>query len=122
MTIEERRMLSEKSKQLQKISRTKRPERHIFFRVRAKCKKNKIPFNLEIEDIIIPALCPLLEIPLTIHDNGSSFDTPSVDRIDPNKGYTKGNVWIISNKANVMKQDVSIEMLKKFAKNILDKL
>lgn len=34
---------------------------------------------------------------------------PSVDRIIPELGYTKGNVRVISNRANLLKNNASIE-------------
>jgi len=119
-TPEQKRIIREKSKQGQKRSRIERPDRHIFFRLRVRCKRKSIPFDLDIEDIFIPELCPLLNIPLKIYDSGSSFDTPSVDRIDSSKGYVKGNVWIISSLANRMKQNATKEQLKTFAKNITE--
>jgi hypothetical protein len=47
--------------------------------------------------------------------------SPSLDRIDNNKGYIKGNVEVISWKANIMKSNASPEELVEFAKAILEK-
>ena len=41
--------------------------------------------------------------------------SPSLDRIDPNKGYVKGNVQVISRLANIMKSNASPEELRAFA-------
>jgi hypothetical protein len=36
---------------------------------------------------------------------------PSLDRIDNNKGHVKGNVRMISYRANVLKSDATVEEL-----------
>jgi hypothetical protein len=43
----------------------------------------------------------------------------SLDRIDPTKGYTKDNVWVISQIANAMKWDSTAEERIKFAEWVL---
>lgn len=42
-----------------------------------------------------------------------------IDKIDNSKGYVKGNIQIISMKANAMKNSASLEELHTFCKNIL---
>ena len=67
----------------------------------------------------VPDYCPILGIPLYVGDNVSTDNSPSLDRIDNNKGYIKGNIQIISRKANQMKSNANlkeIEMLYNFMK------
>ena len=78
-----------------------------------------LEFNLEMSDIIIPKVCPILEVNLVIGTKGNYEYSPSLDRIDNTKGYIKGNIQVISKKANSMKNSASIEELKKFCANVL---
>lgn len=77
----------------------------ILQRVKARAKFRNIPFNLELEDIIIPEICPVLGITLkkTVGQGKQTNDTPSLDRIVPELGYVKGNVIVVSWLANNIK-------------------
>jgi hypothetical protein len=48
---------------------------------------------------------------------GSKDCSFSLDRIDSSKGYIKGNVWIISHKANTMKSASTLEEFLLMAQN-----
>ena len=88
-------------------------------RAKSRAKQNNIPFNLTLEDITIPDTCPLLGIPLEIQPKkGYHPNSPSLDRIIPEKGYIKGNVWIISNRANTLKNDASLQELELLVENL----
>jgi hypothetical protein len=50
---------------------------------------------------------------------GGRHDSPSIDRKDNTKGYTKDNVWVISQLANQMKSNATPEQLRAFARWIL---
>ena len=60
----------------------------------------------------IPEKCPVLGIPLGgVTSRGGSDNSPSVDRIIPENGYIRGNVRIISKRANVLKNNGTLDEL-----------
>jgi len=73
----------------------------------AKINGRERPFDLERSDIVIPSHCPVLGIPLDCAAEPLSDHLPSLDRIDNTKGYVKGNVWVISWRANRIKGDAT---------------
>jgi hypothetical protein len=84
----------------------------IVNRAKARAKKYNLNFDLSSKDIVIPEFCPILGIKLNWSDtHGGKFDSPSLDRIIPSKGYVKGNVQVISKRANSIKSDASAKEL-----------
>lgn len=100
-------------------SKKNNPEKWILYSAKTRAKALGLEFNLEESDITIPKFCPILNIELTIGGNKQTPNSASIDRIDPNKGYIKGNIKIISMQANVMKNNATIEELQEFSKNIM---
>lgn len=95
-------------------------ERKLLNSSRRNAKVKNVPFNLDLTDIIIPDCCKYLGCKLTRTQGSGKVPTnASLDRIVPSKGYVKGNVQVISLRANRMKQDASEEELITFAKAIL---
>ena len=103
--------------------RVKHPEQTLHKTARYRAIKRGLEFDIDITDVVIPAVCPVLGIPLVIADGtgkpGGRMDSPSLDRIDNTKGYVKGNVQVISHMANSMKFTANKEQLLAFAKWIL---
>lgn len=98
---------------------SKSVEYRMLTRAKSRAKQNNIPFNLELADIIIPETCPLLGIPIEIQlKKGYHPNSPSLDKIIPEKGYIKGNVWVISNRANTLKNDATLQELKTLVENL----
>jgi hypothetical protein len=63
--------------------------------------------------------CPILGIKLKVGnytDNEGWRSSPTLDRIDPSKGYIRGNIQFISGLANAMKSQAGEEELLLFAK------
>jgi len=46
------------------------------------------------------------------------FHSPSIDRKDSKKGYTPDNIWVISNRANTLKNDATIQELELLVENL----
>lgn len=91
---------------------------YILRRAKTRAKKNNIPFDIDVEDIIIPKYCPVFGLELksklgTRQGHGPNDNSPSIDRVNPELGYVKGNVRIISHKANTIKNNATIEDLRK---------
>lgn len=97
----------------QKAYYRKNPVIYLLNTCRARCKKNGVFFDLNKEDIVIPDKCPVLGIPLEFGTHGFHENSASIDRLDPEKGYIKGNVTVISFRANRIKCDATLEELKK---------
>lgn len=96
----------------------KRIEKEMLYRAKKRALDRNISFDLTEEDILIPNICPVLGVALDKEvTNGKEF-SPSLDRIRPDLGYVKGNVRVISNRANRLKSDASIEELERIIKYI----
>ena len=88
---------------------------------KATAKKNNVLFTIKLEDLEFPEYCPLLGIRLdyqAIKGKGSFDNYPTIDRLDSTKGYIKGNGWIISSRANRIKNDSTIEEMELIVKNL----
>jgi hypothetical protein len=76
-----------------------------------RAKKKDMTFDLTYKHLesIFPEYCPILGIKLELCQRDNLFNCPSLDRIDNNLGYISSNVQIISNKANMLKNDSSLQ-------------
>lgn len=95
----------------------KYPDRYLYWSIKGRATRKDLPFDLSFEDVVAPKYCPILGIELKRNQGGksNSWDSPSVDRIIPELGYVKNNIQIISMRANLMKNDASVEELQRFA-------
>lgn len=84
---------------------------------RNRAKTKNLPFNITEDDIDIPVFCPVLGIKLErgIEGTGRTDASPSLDRIKPHLGYVRGNVIVVSNRANRMKSDGTAAELQRLA-------
>jgi hypothetical protein len=91
------------------------PEWAVHYRAKKRAERLRIAFDLPLQAVIIPTFCPVLEVRLVI-GKGRLPESPSLDRINPNKGYVVGNCRVISDKANRLKSNLDLIALKARAK------
>lgn len=110
------RLLNDRAKAVMKNHRREHPEKTMVAQAKTRAKRKGIPFDLQASDIVIPDTCPVLGIKLVFGENmvGKPVDgSPSLDRIDNTRGYTKDNVVVVSLRANQIKRDASLDELRK---------
>lgn len=96
----------------------KDPRKVMLVHARSRAKKAGLDFNIDYEDVIVPEFCPLLNIPIFVTDVSVGANSPTIDRIVCDKGYIKGNVWVISHKANSAKNNLTLNELELLTKNL----
>jgi len=62
-------------------------------------------WEIKHSDLVFPTHCPILGLELDWFSESRKENSPSFDRVDPGKGYLKGNVVIMSWRANRIKND-----------------
>lgn len=87
--------------------------RSLFLTAKNRAKFEGIPFDITIEDIIVPEFCPALGLELMMNRCKPGDNSPSLDRLNPSKGYVRGNVAVISFKANTIKSNANLDELRK---------
>lgn len=83
------------------------PAKSLLYAARRRAKAKDLPFDIDESDIRVPPICPVLNIPLTTGTGVGHENAPSLDRIDPRLGYVRGNIAVISSRANRIKQDAT---------------
>lgn len=83
---------------------------------RQRGRKRGLPATIMPADLIWPTHCPVLGIeldyPARAGQRGKDRvapNWPSLDRFDPTKGYVPGNVFVVSFRANTLKNNGSLE-------------
>jgi hypothetical protein len=94
----------------------------ILQQAKRRAKLKNLPFDITASDLTIPDICPVLGIPLCVNSGHAKDNSISLDRIVPELGYVKGNVEIISYKANTIKNNASVEDLEKVLSWLKNKL
>lgn len=87
---------------------------NLFCAARGRAKKKNLEFDLDFDWVYnnITRYCPMTNLPFQFYNNGNNYSnrhalTPSIDKIDPGKGYTKDNCRIVIWWYNAAKQQYS---------------
>jgi hypothetical protein len=93
--------------------RMEHPIRTMLYGAKRRAIAAGLSFDLVETDIHIPELCPVFGTPFMRGTRGNCTNSLSLDRIDSTMGYVKGNVWVISHRANTIKNDATLLELEK---------
>lgn len=100
---------------MKKLQRGRDKEGYLLMKARGRAKDKGETITIDKSDIVIPETCPVFGCKLNRYETKTRY-VPSLDRIDSTKGYVKGNIQVLSFKANTMKSDATPEELLLFAK------
>lgn len=89
--------------------------RNILYKARYRAKLKGLACNLDLDDVIIPNFCPVLDIPLFFGAGKPSDYSPTLDRLVPELGYVKGNIVVISMLANSIKNKGRVDQIRRVA-------
>lgn len=87
--------------------RRKDYRQYMLHRMKFRAAKLGVPFNIECSDIPLITHCPVFGFELKAGDGFATLTSPSLDRIIPELGYVKGNIIVISHKANMIKSSAT---------------
>ena len=83
------------------------PFHYAFRRLRMRARRQGLPFNLDADYLssIWTGQCAIFGIPLCLpYSTDRQVDNKAtIDKVIPEKGYVKGNVHWVSNRANIIK-------------------
>lgn len=112
----------DKAKASRQRNRRKPWRTHVVAKARARARKRGLEATLAVDDVVWPDRCPVLGIPLFYPERSGEKtdpnrpDLPTLDRFDNSMGYVAGNVFVISMRANALKNNASADELEAVAR------
>ncbi len=90
------------------------PKKQLLIYAKQRAVRHGIPIDITMKDFDLPEFCPVFPSIRLQAQTGAGRKTdcsPSLDKIVPSLGYVKGNVIVMSWKANHAKLDMTLEEL-----------
>jgi hypothetical protein len=85
---------------------------------RRRARKFNIPCSITAGDIVVPTHCPVFGTELSRTPGRTGPNTFSLDRIYPALGYVPGNILVMSQRANTLKNNASPQDLAAILENV----
>lgn len=98
----------------QRASRARNPRQHMVYAARQRARRDGLPCDIAVGDIAWATHCPVRGVELIYTEMpkaSSRGNIATLDRKVNSLGYTKGNVFVISHRANRLKQDATADEL-----------
>ena len=93
-------------------------KKNMIQRSYSRAKAKGIIFEITESDIFLPSRCPVFNHEFILGDKDWTY---SLDRINPELGYVRGNIIVVSNKANMIKNNATADeilLVGNFYKNL----
>lgn len=91
------------------------PSRSLLKDAKRRAANKGVPFDITLEDVkaVWPqdGQCPILGLTIKPSVGRIAPYSPSLDRIEPEKGYVRGNIVIVSSRANTLKNSATVAEL-----------
>jgi len=110
-----------KFKAQEKARRLAEPMRWQLKDAKNRAKARGLEFNIAVEDLELPQCCPVFGFELLYSSGRETAHKPNratLDRVDSTQGYVKGNVRVISWRANKLKADATAKELRAILKYV----
>jgi len=98
------------------------PRGPMLVSARARAKAKGLLCTITKADIVIPSICPVLGIPIRPNAGRHDDNSPTLDRIYAEHGYTRWNVRVISYRANNLKSNMTLAECRLILKDLEDRL
>jgi len=87
------------------------PRKLLLKEAKKRARNNNLEFDIELDDIKIPKICPLSGLKIEVGNGKLHASSPTLDRINNKKGYTKENILVLSHIGNTTKGALSLKQL-----------
>jgi hypothetical protein len=97
-------------------------EKRLLVSARNRAKEKGLPFNITATDIVVSKRCPVFGVLLKKGKGAPGPNSPTLDKILPLLGYVRGNIAVLSHRANRIKNDATYEELFRVARWVRERV